>query len=233
MSASSSKSDRSLNSIGAVDTRSLRQQIADALQQAILDGELAPGEAIVESEVAQRLGVSRAPVREALQILSHSDLVETIPYRGTIVRRLTASDIDEVYSLRMALEAFALQRAMERDRENLSGALRGSCDAMLNLAAAQQWSALADEDGRFHEVLVSCADHRLLLQAWRDLYLKVRQIMALRNLQNEDSMAIYYNHLRIVEAVEKGDKGEAIEGLKSHIATAADLIRDQDSFDEG
>lgn len=220
-------SQSSMNTIGAVDTRPLRQQIADSLQRAILDGELAPGAAIVESELAQRLGVSRAPVREALQILSRANLVETIPYRGTIVRRLTPSDVNEIYSLRTALESFALQRAMERDLAGVSETLRRSCDNMQALAAAGDWSALADEDARFHELLVEAAEHGLLMQAWRDLYLKVRQVMALRNLQNDDSMAIYHNHVRIVDAVERGDIKAALDSLSAHIATAADLVLEE------
>jgi DNA-binding GntR family transcriptional regulator len=231
MTEATSPSQRSMEAIGAVDTRPLRQQIADALQRAILNGELPPGAPIVESEVAQRLGVSRAPVREALQILSRGNLVETVPYRGTVVRRLTPNDVDEVYSLRMALESFALQRAMARDRERLSAALRESCDSMQELAARRDWSALADEDARFHEHIVAGAEHGLLMQAWRDLYLRVRQVMALRNLQNEDSMAIYHNHVRIVAAVEKGDVEAAVESLRAHIATAADLVLEEPSKD--
>lgn len=226
------ESPSSMNTIAAVDTRPLRQQIADSLQRAILDGELAPGAPIVESDVAQRLGVSRAPVREALQILSRANLVETMPYRGTIVRRLTPGDVDEIYSLRMALESFALQRAMDRDLDAVSETLRVSCDRMQSLAAEGDWSALADEDARFHELLVEAADHRLLMQAWQDLYLKVRQVMALRNLQNDDSMAIYHNHVRIVTAVERGDAKEAIESLQAHIATAADLVLEEPSKSE-
>jgi DNA-binding GntR family transcriptional regulator len=227
MTVSSRDPQRSSTSIGAVDTRPLRQQIADTLQQAILDGELLPGAAIVESDIAQRLGVSRAPVREALQILSRTDLVETTPYRGTVVRRLTPDDIDEIYSLRTALESFALERAMARDLEGLSRALRQSCDQMQRLAAAKDWSGLADEDAQFHEILVERAEHRLLMQAWRDLYLKVRQVMALRNLQNEDSMDIYHNHVRIVASLERGDIQAASQGLRAHIATAADLVLEE------
>lgn len=233
MAVTSREPQRSSNSIGAVDTRPLRQQIADTLQRAILDGELAPGAAIVESDIAQRLGVSRAPVREALQILSRTDLVETTPYRGTVVRRLTPGDVDEIYSLRTALEAFALQRAMARDLEGLSAALGQSCDQMQRLAAAKDWSGLADEDARFHEILVERAEHRLLMQAWRDLYLKVRQLMALRNLQNEDSMDIYHNHVRIVASVERGDSAAALDNLQAHIATAADLVLEEPAGPDG
>lgn len=221
------ETERHAPGIGGVDTRPLRQQIADALQRAILDGELAPGAPLVEMDIAQRLGVSRAPVREALQLLARANLVETAPYRGTTVRRLAPTDVEEVYSLRTALETFALRRAMARDRQGLAGALRVACDGMQAIAARGDWSRLAGEDARFHELLVDRAEHGLLAQVWRDLHMRVRQIMALRNLQNDDSMEVYYRHVPIVEAIESGDVEAAVRALEAHIASAADLVLDE------
>lgn len=213
--------------ISGVDTRPLRQQIADTLQGAILDGELPPGTPLIEAEIAEKLGVSRAPVREALQLLVRVDLVETVAYRGTRVRHLTAKDVEEVYSLRTALEACALKRAMGRDREGLAEALHASRDDMATVAARGDWSTLAREDARFHELIVSHADHSLLAQTWRNLQLRVRQIMALRNLQNDDSMEIFYRHAPIVEAIDSGDVAAAVAALEAHIATAAELVLEE------
>jgi DNA-binding GntR family transcriptional regulator len=70
---------------------------------------------------------------------------------------------------------------------------------------ARRLGDLAAEDARFHETLIRRARHGLLLQAWRDIHLRVRQIMALRNRQNVDSMEVFYRHLPIVEAIEAGD----------------------------
>lgn len=212
-----------------VDTRPLRQQIADALQSAILGGEMQPGEALVETEIASRLGVSRAPVREALQLLANSGLVETVPYRGTTVRVLSPSDIEEVYSLRTVLETFALRRAMAHDRAALASELRAICDAMALHAAAGDWAKVSAEDERFHHALIARAEHRLLDHVWSEVHVRVRQIMALRNLQNDDSMTVVYNHFPILEAIESGDDETARRRLADHIATAADLVA---SFDD-
>jgi DNA-binding GntR family transcriptional regulator len=211
--------------IEGVDTRPLRQQIADALQSAILNGELKPGEALIETEIASRLGVSRAPVREALQLLSSSGLVETIAYRGTTVRALSERDIEEVYSLRTLLETFALRRSMARDRSGLAAALSATCESMGEHASNGDWASVADDDQRFHQTLIATADHSLLNHVWNDLNVRVRQIMALRNLRNESTMTIVYNHLPIVEAIARGDVAEAEERLAKHIATAADLLQ--------
>ena len=219
------------SNLTGVDTRPLRQQIADALQSAILGGEMKPGEALVETEIASRLGVSRAPVREALQLLANSGLVETVPYRGTTVRALSASDVEETYSLRTVLESFALRRAMAIDASRLAVALRSICDAMAEHAAVGNWARVSSEDERFHQVLIARSEHDLLAHVWGEVNARVRQIMALRNLQNEDSMTVVYNHLPILEAIEAGDVETALERLASHIATAADLVAE--SGDDG
>jgi DNA-binding GntR family transcriptional regulator len=216
-----------------VDTRPLRQQIAEALQSAILGGELKPGEALVETEIAARLGVSRAPVREALQLLANSGLVETVPYRGTTVRALAANDVEEVYSLRTVLETFALRRAMVRDAPALARELRAICDTMGRHAATSDWAKVSAEDEQFHHAIIARADHRLLDHVWSELHARVRQIMALRNLQNDDSMTIVYNHLPIVEAVEVGELETALRRLADHIATAADLVTATEDGGEG
>lgn len=210
--------------IAGVDTRPLRQQIADALQRAILNGEMQPGEALIETDIAAKLGVSRAPVREALQLLSNSGLVETVPYRGTTVRSLSDRDIEEVYSLRTTLETFALRRAMERDARGLVATLTAICGAMEERAGAGDWASVSEEDQHFHQALISAADHDLLRQVWGELNVRVRQIMALRNLRNESTMTIVYNHLPIVDAIAEGDVEAAVTRLAGHIATAADLF---------
>lgn len=217
---------RGAAALHAVDTRPLRQQIADALMQAILDGDIRPGEALVEMDIAQRLGVSRAPVREALQMLAHTSLVEATPYRGTTVRPLTRTDVEEVYSLRTVHETFALRRAMALDPLGTAAELRAVCDAMVADARSQDWARLAERDQRFHEVIIERACHALLLQAWRDIHLRVRQIMALRNRQNPDGMDVFQRHIDIVTAVEALDVDAAVLRLEEHIASAADLVVD-------
>jgi len=217
---------RAPGALGTVDTRPLRQQIADSIMQAILDGEIRPGEALVEMDIATRLGVSRAPVREALQLLARTSLVESAPYRGTTVRPLTRTDVEEVYSLRTLHETFALRRAVALDAAGTARELRQVCETMRDIAAARDWASLAAADVRFHETLLRRASHGLLLDVWRDIHLRVRQIMALRNRQNPDSMEVFYRHLPIVEAIEAGDLEAAIARLEEHIASAADLVID-------
>lgn len=216
-----------------IDHRPLRQQIADRLQEAILDGELKPGQAIVETEVASWFGVSRAPVREALQILSSRQLLTTEPYRGTFVRRLDRRDVEEAYSLRTALEAFAVRRVIAGAPGEAAQELRLVCERMKASAEANDPKSLLVHDDAFHHTLIQRADHALLASVWQEIRYRVRQIMALRNLQNLDIMEIFYNHLPIVEAIEAGDERAAVARIEQHIASAEDLMLADELFDDG
>ena len=111
---------------------SIREQSLDSLREAILSGELKPGQALTEMDLARQLGVSRAPIREALRILNSEGLVETIPYRGTTVTRLSRVDIEEIYSMRMLLESYALERVMAAGDPALYQQLRGMVGEMIS-----------------------------------------------------------------------------------------------------
>jgi DNA-binding GntR family transcriptional regulator len=207
-----------------VDNRPLRMQIADALQNAILSGELRPGEPLVEAEIASRLGVSRGPVREAMQVLQTRNLIESVPYHGTKVRSLTRVDIEEVYSLRTVLETFAVRRVIAVAPQSVIDELNGICDAMQAAASKDDWRTVVELDDSFHRALIYGADHSLLANAWEQLDVRVRQIMALRNLRNDDIMQIFRNHVPIVESIERRDEASAVTLLEEHVASASDLM---------
>ena len=215
---------------GAINHRPLREQIADRLQESILSGELAPGQSVIETEIASFFGVSRAPVREALQILANRSLVLVEPYRGTTVRRLERHDVEEVYEMRSVLESYALGRIMRTRASEVAAELRALCQDMETSARRGDWRAVSETDDRFHSTLIRSAQHEILSRFWDDINMRVRQIMALRNLKNEDIMQIVQNHLPIVEAIERGDEREAVARLADHIATAGDLMLEQDLF---
>ncbi|MEX2502611.1 MAG: GntR family transcriptional regulator [Trueperaceae bacterium] len=214
-----------------IDHRPLRQQIADQLEEAILSGESRPGEAIVETDVASRFGVSRAPVREALQILANRGLVVVEPYRGSHVRKLERRDVEEVYAIRTALETFAVRRLLELGSGlSVANDLRVLCDEMETHAAHGDWPRVTGTDDRFHVTLIAAADNRILAGYWTDIRGRIRQIVALRNRWNEDIRQIVANHVPIVDAVEAGDAARATELLSAHVATSADLMLRDDLF---
>jgi DNA-binding GntR family transcriptional regulator len=203
----------------------LRSRIAEVLRDAILRGELRPGQTLTEVSLSQQLQVSRAPVREAFRSLAKEGLLETIPYKGTRVRTLSRTDIEETYSLRGQLEAFAVTRIVRSEDVDLSP-LEVICQTMQELAASGDIDGLNLEDERFHKTLIALADHALLMSVWSTLALRVRQIMALRNRQNQNPMDVALNHPPIVTALRNRDLATALDYLDRHVASAADLSLD-------
>ncbi len=207
-----------------IENKSRRERIIELLREAIVSGELKPGEALIETEIAAQLGVSRAPLREALQSLSREGLVEALPYRGTIVRNLSRADIEELYSFRALLESFALRRIIEIGDPAHVALLRGYFDAMLDAAKRDDMRAVNDSDRGFHDALIELSGHRLLQESWQTVSLRVRQVMALRNRRNRDLTKVAYNHIPIIDAIAESDVARAEKLLHEHIASAGDLI---------
>lgn len=214
----------SLNSLHQLKSKSLRERILDVLRDAILSGEFKPGQPLVETDLAAQLGVSRAPLREAIQTLNNEGLVETIPYHGTSVRVLSKIDIEELYSLRSVLEVFAIQRLIMLDKPENLERLEAVYQDMLAAADADDLKQVSEIDRVFHDELIGMSEHSLLQSTWNSVALRVRQVMALRNMRNSDIKQIAYNHLPIIEAIRDCDVIRATELIQSHVASAGDLV---------
>ncbi|MCA0454077.1 MAG: GntR family transcriptional regulator [Chloroflexi bacterium] len=210
--------------LNPIANKSLREHVLDTLRDAILNGELKPGRTLVESELATQLGVSRAPLREALQILSTEGLIETIPYRGTTVKRLAKKDIEELYSLRSVLESFAIQLIIDQNNPEHIQKLRQHFESMLNAAKANDLKVLNQIDRDFHDSLIELSNHSLLISLWVVVAMRVRQVMALRNKRFTDITEIAYNHLAIIEAIAAKDQAKAVALITDHVASVGDLI---------
>lgn len=200
--------------IAPIENVPLRVQVADRLRGEILSGRLRPGTGLVETALAEQLNVSRAPIREAIQILENDGLVETIAYKGKRVKPLTAREVAETYSLREVFEVMAVTRVLENGAP--LDALRLHCDEMTAAAKAGDFAALIAADEAFHHALIRLADHDLLMASWRNLYLRIHQIMALRNRDERNLEEIASNHPPIVQALADRDAERAIALISDH-----------------
>ncbi len=218
--------------LSQITNKPLREQVLDALRDAIIQGDLRPGQPLVETELAAQLGVSRAPLREALQILNSEGLLETIPYHGTTVRRLTRVNIEELYSLRSVLEAFAVRRIIACAEPADVERLKLHFEAMLAMAERGDLKGLNEEDRAFHDTLIELSRHSLLMSTWNMVALRVRQVMALLNERNTQLRQIALNHLPIIEAISDGDEERAVALIEKHIAATGELIAEGWDDDE-
>lgn len=210
-----------LADIAPIEQMPLRVQIADKLRRAIITGKLRPGTVLVETALAEQMAVSRAPIREAVQILENDGLVETVAYKGKRVKPLTAREIAETYSLREVFEVMAVRRILE---SGVSVApLWIPCHDMDAAARANNREALTAADQAFHRTLIGLSDHDLLLASWNNLYLRIHQIMALRNVAQPNLADVAANHPPIVKALEASDSDKAVRLISEHTRSLADF----------
>ena len=209
------------STLTAIEQMPLRIQIADMLRRAIVSGNLRPGSLLVETALAAQMNVSRAPIREAIQILENDGLIESIAYKGKRVKPLTQREIEETYSLRVVFEVMAARRILEMNKP--VDALWIHCRAMATAADNNDRDALTTADEAFHRTLIGLADHDLMLTSWNSLYLRIHQIMALRNVAQPNLAEIAGNHPPIVHALENGDVDKVINLISKHTRSIADL----------
>lgn len=212
------------NRLNTLQNKPLRERVVEILRDAILTGELKPGEALVETDLATQLGISRAPLREALQQLSAEGLIETIAYHGSRVKELTRKDVEELYSLRTVYETFAARRIIQQGSGEAVKQLHAIYEQMLAASTAGDIRLLSLIDRNFHDAIIELSDHSLLRSSWSHVSLRVRQVMALSNRRMTSMNIIAQNHLRIVEAIGSGDLNLTVRLLEEHIASAGDLI---------
>ena len=225
--------NQSIPSLNQIDNKPLREKVLDVLREAIIQGDFKPGQALVESELAAQLGVSRAPIREALQILNTEGLLETVPYHGTTVRPLTKTDIEELYSLRSVLEVFAVRRVIALGDPHSVERLRQHYEDMLASAFSGDLKQVNEIDRQFHDALIELSGHRLVGTVWNSVSMRVRQVMARLNERNTDLKQIAYNHLPLIEAIADGNEEKAVALIQQHIAASGDLIAEGWDDQEG
>jgi DNA-binding GntR family transcriptional regulator len=205
-----------------IEQTPLRVQIADRLRRAIVTAKLRPGAVLVETALAEQMNVSRAPIREAIAILENDGLVETVAYKGKRVKPLTVREVEETWSLRQTFEVMAVRRIPDREAD--VAPLWEPCRTMQAAAEAGDREALILADEQFHRTLIELSDHHLLLQSWNALYLRIHQIMALRNRRDSDDLAeIAGNHPPIVRALEERDTRTAVRLISDHTRALRDF----------
>ncbi|GEM90804.1 GntR family transcriptional regulator [Oceanithermus desulfurans] len=206
----------------------VREAAYERLKRRILEGVLRPGARLSEPALAQALGVSRTPVREALQRLAQEGLVELRPGRGARVRVLSPREVEEVYEVRALIEGEAAARAAGRCDEAGLRRLEAALD-VLETADPDDYAAQIAADERFHALLVAASGNRVLEQVFHDLDAALaltRQFSRDLN-QTPETRA---QHRAIVAAIHAGDAAAARAAAEAHVqafkATVARRIQE-------
>jgi DNA-binding GntR family transcriptional regulator len=197
-------------SVGAIPPRTL--VVLDAIKHAILTGELRPGQGLVETELAQTLGVSKTPVREALKTLAGSGLVTMSPYKGAAVRNVDDNLARSVYDMRLLLEPEALRRSVPRTSN--WRAARQALDRS-DAATDRAGRSLANRD--FHRALYLGCGNALLVEVLDDLRDQTALVSAAAWEQTPSWQREATEHRAILAAAEVGDASGACQLLSAHI----------------
>jgi DNA-binding GntR family transcriptional regulator len=199
--------------------------VKELVLERILDGTYAPGDRIVETRLAQELGTSPAPVREALRELELLRFVESEPHRGARVRAVSAEEMAEIYPVRAALEEVAGREAAKRLHGDVH-ALEIEVEEMRAAARDGDIHRQVEHDVRFHRLIVESAGNATLLEVWKSLRIEARTVITLL-AGGVDPAELVELHMPVLEALRAGDPDEAGRVLRHHVEHFADLFLEQ------
>jgi len=208
-----------------VSDQNIAEQVADQLRAAIQSGELLPGERLVERRLAERLGVSHIPVREALTRLAEERLIVREPRRGARVAELTAQDLEEISSLRIVLEQFMAIRVQERWSDESAKRLQDILDAM-EAAPIGDMDEVLRQDRAFHEALADLSEHRFVTELNSQLRGRIAGFIQAANaaLPPAEQAEHVRSHRLIYEAIAGGDPEAVRAVIAAHVTRAVERI---------
>ena len=202
----------------------LRDVVFKTLRQAILKGELEPGERLMEIQLAERLGVSRTPIREAIRKLELEGLVLMIPRKGAEVAKISESNLRDVLEVRRSLEELAIDLACQRiTAEELESLNKAEVDfkAAIGNGDAMQ---IAQTDEQFHEIIYNSTKNQKLVQILNNLREQMYRYRVECIKRKESHPILIAEHEEIIRRIENKEKKEAADIVCRHIDNQAEVV---------
>lgn len=203
----------------------LRDVVFNTLRDAILTGKLVPGERLMENQLAEKLGVSRTPVREALRMLELENLVELVPRKGAQVLDMSEKDITNILEVRSALEGLATSLACKKmTKEDLQQLKNMEVD-FEKAVADNDVEHFVDIDEDFHDLIFAATENDKLINIFRNLRIQLYRYRMAQAKNNETSMStIVAHHRSIIRAIENHDAEEGASIAQGHIKYQTESI---------
>ena len=203
----------------------LMAQALAHVREAIINGELKPGDRLIETQLAEQMQISRFPLREALRYLEKEGLVENIPFKGTYVSRFAEQDMEEVFSLRGAIEGLALQILVNRIDDEKLRTLEGVIRDMETSAQNGDAAKVVAHDLRFHRTICEMSGHRKLLLFWEMLEHHIYMFLTIEKEVYNPPERYVITHKPIVEALQKQNPELVLARLRVHLEDAMTQIK--------
>lgn len=204
----------------------LRDVVFQTLREAILKGDLKPGERLMELQLAAKLGVSRTPIREAIRMLQQEGLAITIPRRGAEVAKMTEKDMEDVLQIRESLEILAVQLASEKITEEQLVELEEKVKAFEKAVKTTNVKLIAQSDIDFHDMIYTAADNPKLVTMLNNLREQIYRYR-IEYLKNDSIYPqLVEEHREIIDGLRRRDKAFVMEMVKKHVDNQANAVKD-------
>ncbi|RMG04182.1 MAG: GntR family transcriptional regulator [Planctomycetota bacterium] len=198
-----------------VKHQSIREQVRDLILHRIATGEFPPGHRIVEARIAEEVGVSPIPVREAIRELTALGMLECAPHKGARVREVSLEETIYALEVRVALETLTAKTAVPLPPDKLED-LEEAFEGILETAAQRDFVGFLEHNQVFHRTLVEASGNTVALRLWETLAFDVRTKFILEYLRTIDPVLIAEEHRAVVEAVRRGDCEATSAALATH-----------------
>lgn len=210
----------------------LRDVVFNTLRQAILRGELKPGERLMEIQLANKLGVSRTPIREAMRKLENEGLVLMVPRKGAEVAEITEKSLRDVLEVRGALEELSVQLACDKITKEEIERLKVAAKEFESVLSSADITIVAAKDVDFHDIIYAATDNPKLIQLLNNLREQMYRFRAEYLKRSEFHPQLLKEHQEIIKAIETHKKDEASKIICQHIdnqvEAVIDIIRHKD-----
>ena len=204
----------------------LRDVVFNTLRQAILRGELKPGERLMEIQLANKLGVSRTPIREAIRKLELEGLVLMIPRKGAEVAEITEKSLRDVLEVRRALEELAVELVCEKITDEQIQDLKGAAEDFKASLKEGDITRIAEADVKFHDVIYMATDNQKLIQLLNNLREQMYRYRVEYLKRSDFHQQLIDEHEEIIETIESGQKDWAVQVVCQHVDNQVEAVMD-------
>lgn len=195
----------------------LAERIAGSLRAAIIDGRLTPGTRLTETDLAQRLGVSRVPLREAFRVLEAEGIVTIQPHRGVVISPLSTEEMLELFEVREAIEAKAAELLASHRDPSVLGSLRSMADHMRSAVETGDLDAYYQMAAAFHDALVAGSGNRILGRLHAQIRLQLRRYQMFMSGVPDSPTQSILEHDQLLACIREGRVDEAGRLAREHI----------------
>jgi DNA-binding GntR family transcriptional regulator len=203
----------------------LRDVVFHTLRDAILKGELKPGERLMEMHLAEKLGVSRTPIREAIRMLEQEGLAITIPRKGAQVAGMTEKDLEDVLEIRDALDELSVARACEKINEKSSQELEKAMDEFEIAVKENDVRKIVETDEHFHDVIYKITENPKLVNIVSNLREQMYRYRYEYVKDNADYQTLVSEHEKILEGLKRRDKDYVKQIMHIHLENQMKGVR--------